>query len=265
MLDFSVEDCPTHFYKYRSLKGDSLEYTRKILFDNELWFPAPRTFNDPFDTWPTFSFDSTADERAALYARQYRCSNPHWSEDKCLAQAAELANNPVIDPHTQEARDHMQKNHTHKVRDKIGVLCLCKDPDNILMWSHYADEHRGVCLKFDGYYPFFAQAQKVEYPPQRRAVNPFRDLPDEQMAASVLHKYDGWVYESEWRIVDYQDGPGARSFPESSLIGIIMGASISPTNELTVRRWHATRAPSLTLERAVASKNTYELRIEPAS
>lgn len=131
------------------------------------------------------------------------------------------------------------------------------------MWSHYADEHKGICLKFDGCYEFFAQAQKVEYPPERCPVNPFRDSPEQQMAASVLHKYDQWTYENEWRIVDYLNGPGARPFPPDSLVGIIMGASISQQNELTVRRWHATRAPSLALERAVASKDSYEMKIEP--
>jgi len=258
-----VEDCPTHFYKYRSLSCDSLEFTRKILFDNELWFPAPRTFNDPFDTWPTFTFDSTPDERAELYKRQYKRANPDWSNEKCSALAQELAERPVIDPHTQEARDHMQRKHTDLVRNKIGVLCLCESPDNILMWSHYADEHRGICLKFDGYYEFFAQAQKVVYPPTRHPVNPFRDSPKQQMAASVLHKYERWAYENEWRIVDYLQGPGARPFPPNSLVGIIMGASISPQNELTVRRWHATRTHCLTLERVVASKDTYEMKIEP--
>ena len=258
-----MEDCPTHFYKYRSLSGKSLELTRKILFENELWFPHPKTFNDPFDTWPTFSFESEPAERFALYKRYYQRVNRDWPESKCSEVARELAERPVVDPQSQAARDHMQNAHMRRVRDKIGVLCLCERADNILMWSHYGDEHRGVCLKFDGYYPFFARAQKVEYPPERHPVNVFRDSPDQQMKASVLHKYDQWAYENEWRIVD--PNAGAHPFPPESLIGIIMGASISPSDELTVRRWHATRAPSLTLERATPSKSTYELTAERAS
>jgi hypothetical protein len=44
-----------------------------------------------------------------------------------------------------------------------------------------------------------------------------------------------------------------------------MGASISGEDELIVRRWHATRKPSLSLERAIASKDSYELRVESVS
>lgn len=260
-----MEDCPTHFYKYRSLRCDSQEFTRKILFDNELWFPAPEMFNDPFDTWPTFSFESTPNEKLVLYTRQNKRNHPEWSEEQCKQMAQELVERPVVDPHTQEARDNMQRQHTDFIRNRIGVLCLCENPNNILMWSHYANEHRGVCLKFDGYYDFFAQAQKVEYPPNRHPVNPFRDSPEQQMEASVLNKYERWAYEDEWRIVDYLQGSGAHPFPPNSLAGIIMGASISPKDELTVRRWHATRTPAITIERSVASRNTYELKIEPVT
>jgi len=256
-----MEDCPTHFYKYRSLAGDSLEFTRRIICKNELWFPAPRSFNDPFDTWPTFSFDSTPDERAVLFERFLVRKHTDWSLSNCKETARNLADMPAVDPHTQEARDYMQEQHTDLIRNKIGVLCLSTKPDNILMWSHYADEHRGICLIFDGYHKFFALAHKVEYPSTRRAVNPFRDSPDLQMATSVLHKYEKWQYENEWRIVECIKGSGAYAFPAESLLGIILGASITPEHEEEVCNWVATHRPDLTLYRAVPSKITYTLNI----
>src|SRR6516165_6791682 len=30
-----------------------------------------------------------------------------------------------------------------------SALCFSKSWNNILMWSHYADKHRGICLGFD--------------------------------------------------------------------------------------------------------------------
>src|ERR1035441_3016297 len=30
-----------------------------------------------------------------------------------------------------------------------GLLCFSEEWNNILLWSHYADQHRGVCLGFD--------------------------------------------------------------------------------------------------------------------
>src|SRR5437879_3144630 len=30
-----------------------------------------------------------------------------------------------------------------------GVLCLSRSWNHILMWSHYGDKHKGICLGFD--------------------------------------------------------------------------------------------------------------------
>src|ERR1700729_1649096 len=35
-------------------------------------------------------------------------------------------------------------------RRKFGVCCFCAgDPRNVLMWSHYAGAHFGICLQFE--------------------------------------------------------------------------------------------------------------------
>lgn len=36
-----------------------------------------------------------------------------------------------------------------EVKDSIYVSCFSKRNDSILMWSHYADKHKGVCFEFD--------------------------------------------------------------------------------------------------------------------
>ena len=32
---------------------------------------------------------------------------------------------------------------------RFGVCALGERADSILMWSHYADEHAGICIEFD--------------------------------------------------------------------------------------------------------------------
>ncbi len=34
-------------------------------------------------------------------------------------------------------------------RASIGVICFSSNYDNILMWSHYANNHKGICIEFD--------------------------------------------------------------------------------------------------------------------
>lgn len=36
-----------------------------------------------------------------------------------------------------------------KLRDEALICCFSKRSDSILMWSHYADDHKGVCIEFE--------------------------------------------------------------------------------------------------------------------
>ncbi len=33
--------------------------------------------------------------------------------------------------------------------EKLGILSLASSNNNLLMWSHYASEHKGMCLGFE--------------------------------------------------------------------------------------------------------------------
>ena len=36
-----------------------------------------------------------------------------------------------------------------RVAQRKGIACFLSNCDNLLMWAHYADSHKGVCLKFN--------------------------------------------------------------------------------------------------------------------
>ncbi len=37
------------------------------------------------------------------------------------------------------------------IRNKKIVHCLSEEHQNLLMWSHYADSHKGICIEYTGY------------------------------------------------------------------------------------------------------------------
>jgi hypothetical protein len=78
-----------------------------------------------------------------------------------------------------------------------GLLCFSEEWNNILLWSHYADQHRGVCLGFDvsGSSDSFGH---VEYTPNRM---PFPKTLDQFFMWDLLRtKFKRWEYEKEWRV-----------------------------------------------------------------
>jgi len=85
-----------------------------------------------------------------------------------------------------------------------GLLCFSADWTSPLLWSNYADSHRGICLGFDVRRSFVEQ---VKYRDKRiRAElddedpDPYALSPKEQDLLR-LTKCHEWKYEQEWRRV----------------------------------------------------------------
>jgi len=82
----------------------------------------------------------------------------------------------------------------------VGFLCFSSDWTNPVLWSHYGDKHRGVCLGFD--VPR-SEVTAISYEARRLDV----ELPStvtrlpEQLERQLLYtKYEHWSYERELRM-----------------------------------------------------------------
>jgi len=89
---------------------------------------------------------------------------------------------------------------------EVGILCFSKGWRNPVLWSHYADSHRGICLGFDVIEDRLLRP--VRYVKQR---TPFTLPPAKEAISELLFtKYWDWSYEQEWRgwfnLGDYSDG-----------------------------------------------------------
>jgi hypothetical protein len=75
---------------------------------------------------------------------------------------------------------------------QYGLLCFSLDWHNPLLWSHYADRHRGLALGFD-----VDELKPVYYTKDR----PILTKSDIEVGDWLLFlKYEGWDYEQEARI-----------------------------------------------------------------
>jgi len=86
-----------------------------------------------------------------------------------------------------------------------GLLCFSDNWGSPVMWAHYANKHKGVCLGFDvpdtGPDPLVGP---VTYNPKRLqfALDHDKDLYgiDQEFIRTVLYtKSHEWAYEQEWR------------------------------------------------------------------
>ena len=106
-------------------------------------------------------------------------------------------------------------------------------------WSHYADKHQGVCLKFRTDVPgdtLFADARRICYRPTLPVLNSLEDSTEDQIKALLLTKGSAWRYEGEWRLINTKRR-GHDSFTPDCLVGVIFGWKMPAKSRRTILDW----------------------------
>lgn len=256
---------PLYLYKYRPLSPDETrDRVEEIFTCNRLYFAAPSDFNDPFEFRLSALFDGPTAVRLNWLTQRLQQSNPGLSADAVRERASEylvrLAGRPE-----QEWQDRFWDLIDAEGRRKVGVLSLSERNDDIRMWSHYADSHRGICIEFEATKNtlFFSRAQPVVYREEFPVVDICRASHEEKMLALCLTKARDWEYEKEWRIVDPWKGPGVQEFPPDLLTGVILGLRIPAEHRELVLGWARARNGTVRVYEARERPNSYALAIVP--
>ena len=101
-----------------------------------------------------------------------------------------------------------------------AIACFSESIESVLMWSHYADSHKGFALEYD-FRPTLEQPIKnigvypVVYEEERFDISDYiaweflillgvqAKMPDTSaLIKSALWKSSIWAYEKEWRMID---------------------------------------------------------------
>jgi Protein of unknown function (DUF2971) len=184
----------THFtgHKFRALN----DFFWKSLQESTVYFSPPHQLNDPYDC-----------QIDLMKAVRLATSGGEPSTEVIQRRWQDFI--PTV---TEPART-------------TGIFSLCagdiRGMEERLLWAHYADNHRGVCLTFEIPYNFVHE-QLVGFAPVRygsemlieslKALNLSRH-PDFKteikpiIAAYLTTKAEQWAYEHEARFISFDPGP----------------------------------------------------------
>ena len=172
-------------YKFTSCSDRLLDYLRK----EQIPLTPPRVFNDPFDCI-IFKFLGSNDKAVQLVKRAY---------DECLSVACFTQNEmlPLLS--------------SSVVQYKSGAPL--EDYKDELMWAHYADSHRGICIKYNlsicadihgqednGVFLFVRDVVYSSGALEAYSVRERRSMP---ISDFFFLKGDAWKYEKELRLVRF--------------------------------------------------------------
>ena len=246
---------PKHLYKYRDVTARTLN----MVVGDRLHFADPSTFNDPLDTRPSLDNDVGVDELGRILWLLTEQRNA--AEMRAAADAMKLKGpktKDLIEKHSQGRADERlaeieysamdpefdtKASLRHRIelellrRYEKGIVSFAERDDCPLMWSHYADQHRGICLGYSVPEKATGDVEKVAYGGDRLVkasdVGAMLGGNDEARArvdaAVMLRKAESWSYEREWRLIGRRGTAGSLLEMEEVIFGMKCKESVKYT------------------------------------
>lgn len=217
---------PPRLYKYMPFSAQSLENIKNQV----IYFGSPLQFNDPYDCALFPRVKEPTDDDIELF-RLHRIAN---AQKESLRNAVRMLSNARLRDILLKQGQEVLNRETAKLLETKGVSCFAERPDNLLMWSHYADSHRGVCLEFRTDIDVFRKAKRVKYARQMPKVDLVKILcheeeADDEILSLYCTKGGDWDYEREWRCI-HNTGGTAYTYAADALTGVYFGAKASLTS-----------------------------------
>lgn len=229
-----VKYCDKLFYKYKPINQN----TDRLLKYNELYFSHPDKFNDPFDCKVDFFHKGTRDEWVKFFCQQ----NMHPVE------ANNYIKNCLKKGDMKQKKDGilLKKNIPFNEGDLLRACCFSETKESLLMWGHYADNHKGICLSFKSFSvgDYYILPLDSEYTLPFRKVNYYDDRPkgvnllnmsnkqeiDRIIKDFFITKFTDWQYEHEYRLLATINDFGGKdivNFQKDALEGITFGLRVN--------------------------------------
>jgi hypothetical protein len=220
---------PRFIYKYKHLDptdSKSVQHAQELIVGSRLWLSSPADFNDPFDMRGCVTIDGGVKQREKRF-RQLLAGLKWKQRESKVREMMTKTPNELARIVTASHKD---------IIERVGVCSFSTDPRNILMWSHYAGCHTGICIQFDVARDptTFLEAVRVNYSEDYPTINWLEDSA-EQLKQILLRKHLGWSYEKERRISKVDSAKTKISFKSEAVSGVILGCRSTAETEMLVR------------------------------
>jgi hypothetical protein len=216
---------PRSIFKYRKINIDSI-----INFEaDSIWLTSPEKVNDPYDCGHSIDYAVLFDECYQKFSPQIIQQFPLVTEGLLNAifynnYPNEGADENIDLPKTVlNELNHLNSSMLQKLKDDLELsdknnntfkFCSFSERlDSAVMWSHYADEHKGFCIEYDvesmayedprciNLYPIIYSDSVFDATKAiLRCINK-ESFNDFHIALSGLIKAKDWSYETEWRLL----------------------------------------------------------------
>lgn len=240
-----------------------------LLTEGKLFFPSPADFNDPFDCKFEMTFN-------ASWLKRQRYARELLREKAPREMPKHIRKKIVKRGLSKESYTEAAHRFRDRLRREVGILSMSAQRDNILLWSHYANKHTGVCLelkradnlRYAVRVSYSEESPTLDFFEIERAIHKSDELGQAAkwkfIGMIYLTKAKDWEYEQEWRLID-ATRRGLRAFPSHLVSGVILGSRTVQADKEMVQRWIAQGEARPKLYQAHEAKDSYCLEIAELS
>ena len=268
-----AETMPEILYKYRHW-NDSKEsaFHRRRLTNNEIYFSKPSEFNDPFDCQITLRFDG-------VKAGQMRKTMIKWALEDfpglSRKERDKIVRGRILELRQPNARRDEKEKQREVVDEGYGVFSLSATVRSLVMWAHYADSHKGICVGLSSKAlrklsdDLFrergipGELVAVDYVDRYPVLNVFS--PDFRRGmwgdVAIRTKSSHWRHEKEYRLFIGAEAHTARAYvlPDDVIRTVILGYKMPPRFKEEIRGIVEAREAGIRIIDAELSDDSFEL------
>lgn len=221
----SINGLPFKLYKYKGVSDGVLDGLSK----GKVWFSHLDKLNDPYEN--DYDYDDsmffsnlnnylkTFPDKGMPIEIQNKIDELKWQkrDDATIIQYLERFS---VDGGLRTQLDKIKKIIKNHKSSKAGILSLCENYDNLLMWAYYGDNYAGLCMEFsteenadvlnNEKFTFKVDYNNCHYNmmdvfPIYSSEFPNKTQDDLEMGICIskiyAHKSTDWSHEKEWRVI----------------------------------------------------------------
>lgn len=257
-----AQNFPKVLYSYGRFTKEN--YALQNLKDGKFYLQSADRFNDLYDCHQRIDMgallkamplDQIRQTKAADFAGGERHPELKTGADvfkygkqrlqEMVGEEKAAAAMEAVDAFVSQMNDKSMREKIARIQAGTKVCCFCsrRIEESFLMWSHYADYHRGFCVAYDPHEIGLPKLQPVIYTdtffdgtPHFQAALEGKQMNTLLTFIGAMHKHPDWAYEQEWRIVIPQGGEEGSAIEAPAPKALFAGARIEADNLVELQK-----------------------------
>ncbi|MBS7421477.1 DUF2971 domain-containing protein [Pseudomonas syringae] len=204
VMDIKTPHIPKRLFKCRGVT----KHAMNNLIEKTLFCASPDTFNDPYECALQANLSPDIDFEDLFAQAEVELDSLQFEELQS-----------VVKTHFEKMSNEVSASFRTQMMGIYKICSLSERIDSILMWSHYADDHKGFAMEYDFHelprrerlvrslWPVLYDSEMLDVSHLINSDARPDDFNNLFGIAAAIQKTEDWQYEKEWRLITHDTAP----------------------------------------------------------